>query len=384
MKAQNELVLAEIKKPALPAVGAAITAVKDLEAEKPFKNLGEQLFAVKAAATPGQVPDKRLLFLNEKAIKATGASEGTGADGGFLVQQEFTNEALNRVYNTGEVMKRTTKRPVGAGANGLVVNVINETSRATGSRFGGVRAYWLNEGGTKTASRPTYRRWVLNLEKLIGLYYATDELLQDAVGLQGDVMDSFSKEINFACEDAVINGLGAGTPLGILAAGATVSVAKETGQAAATIVSQNLWKMWARMWAPSRANAVWLVDQSCEPQLMQLNLSVGTGGMPVFLPPGGMSVSPYSTLLGRPVIPVEYCAVLGTVGDIILIDLGEYRWIDKGGIQAAASIHVQFLTDETAFRFVYRCNGAPFWNSALTPKSGGDTLSPYITLATRA
>ena len=384
LKTQNEALMAELKKPALPATNAAITAVADLAAEKPFKSMGEQLMAVKAVAIDPSRPDKRLLFLNEKAIKATGASEGTGADGGFLLQQEFTNESLNRVYNTGQIMSKTTKRPVGAGANGLVVNVINETSRALGSRFGGVRAYWLNEAGTKTSSKPTYRRWTLNLEKLIGLYYATDELLQDAVGLQGDVMDSFSKEINFACEDAVFNGLGAGAPLGILNAPATVSVSKETGQAAATIVTANLFKMWARMWAPARAQAAWFIDQSIEPQLMGLNLSVGTGGMPVYIPPGGLSASPYSMLLGRPVIPVEYCAVLGTVGDIILADLGEYRWIDKGGIVSAASIHVQFLTDETAFRFVYRCNGAPFWNSALTPKSAGDTLSPFITLATRA
>src|SRR3990167_5433071 len=375
LKTQNEALMAELRKPALPATGAAITAVQDLEAEKPFKSMGEQLLAVKAVGIDPTIRDKRLLYLNEKAIKATGANEGTGSDGGFLLQQDFTNESLNRVYNTGQIMSKTTKRPVGAGANGLVVNVINETSRATGSRFGGVRAYWLNEAGTKTKSAPTYRRWTLNLEKLIGLYYATDELLQDATGLQGDVMDSFSKENNFACEDAVVNGLGAGNPLGILNAPATVSVSKETGQAAATIVTANLSKMWARMWAPARANSMWLIDQSLEPQLMGLNLSVGTGGMPVYIPPGGLSASPYSMLLGRPVIPVEYCSVLGTVGDIILADIGEYRWIDKCGIVSAASIHVQFLTDETAFRFVYRCNGAPFWNSALTPKSAGDTQS---------
>ena len=383
LKTQNEALMAELKKPALPATGAAITTVKDLEAEKPFKTMGDQLLAVKAVGIDPTIRDKRLLYLNEKAIKATGASEGTGADGGFLLQQDFTNESLNRVYNTGQIMSKTTKRPVGAGANGLVVNVINETSRATGSRFGGVRAYWLNEAGTKTKSAPTYRRWTLNLEKLIGLYYATDELLQDATGLQGDVMDSFSKEINFACEDAVINGLGAGNPLGILNAPATVSVSKETGQAGATILTKNLSKMWARMWAPARANAVWLIDQSIETSLDDLYIPTGASSLPpthiiTYGPTGELRIK------GRPVIPVEYCSALGTVGDIILADLSEYRWIDKGGIVSAASIHVQFLTDETAFRFVYRCNGAPFWNSALTPKSAGDTQSTFVTLATRS
>src|SRR3990167_4240836 len=127
LKTQNEALMAELKKPALPATGAAITAVKDLEAEKPFKTMGDQLLAVKAVGIDPTIRDKRLLYLNEKAIKATGASEGTGSDGGFLLQQDFTNESLNRVYNTGQIMSKTTKRPVGAGANGLVVNVINET-----------------------------------------------------------------------------------------------------------------------------------------------------------------------------------------------------------------------------------------------------------------
>src|SRR3990167_3092372 len=117
LKTQNEALMAELKKPALPATGAAITAVKDLEAEKPFKTMGDQLLAVKAVGIDPTIRDKRLLYLNEKAIKATGASEGTGSDGGFLLQQDFTNESLNRVYNTGQIMSKTTKRPVGAGAN---------------------------------------------------------------------------------------------------------------------------------------------------------------------------------------------------------------------------------------------------------------------------
>ncbi|HLF02191.1 MAG TPA: phage major capsid protein, partial [Anaerolineales bacterium] len=309
-------------------------------------------------------------------------SEGIAEDGGFLLQHDFATEALDRVYGTGEIMKLVNRRAIGAGANGLTINVINETSRATGSRFGGVRAYWLNEGGTKTASRPTYRRFVLPLEKLIGLYYATDELLQDATGLGGEVSSMFSLEIQFAVEDAIVNGNGAGLPLGVLAAPATVSVAKETGQAANTIVYQNLVKMWARMWAPSRKNAVWLVNQDAEPQLDQLSLAVGTGGLePRFVtygPDGVMRIK------GRPVVPVEYCQTLGTVGDILLADFGGYRFIDKGGLKADVSIHVQFTTDESAFRWVYRCNGAPFWNSAVTPKNGTSTLSQFVSLATRA
>ena len=66
----------------------------------------------------------------------------------------------------------------------------------------------------------------------------------------------------------MINGTGAGQPLGLLNADATISVAKETGQAAATVLSENIFGMWARLHAPRRQNAVWLINQEIEPQLM--------------------------------------------------------------------------------------------------------------------
>jgi HK97 family phage major capsid protein len=90
--------------------------------------------------------------------------------------------------------------------------------------------------------------------------------------------------------------------------------------------------------------------------------------------------------MGRPVIPIEYAATLGTAGDIMLADLSQYVMIDKGAIQSATSIHVKFLYDETAFRFVYRVDGQPAWNAPLTPFKGGagSTQSPFVVLATRS
>ncbi len=91
-----------------------------------------------------------------------------------------------------------------------------------------------------------------------------------------------------------------------------------------------------------------------------------------------------ASLLGRPVVPVEYCATLGTVGDIIFADFSQYAAIEKGGIQTAVSMHVQFTTAEMAYRFLYRFDGMPTWDSALTPYKGTNTLSPFVALATRS
>lgn len=356
---------------------------KPAEVPRPFKSLGEQLIAVKEAEMPGVGIDSRLLDI-QKVAKATGLSEGIASEGGFLVQTDFVAELYKRVYEIGAITSRCRRIPISAGSNSVKINAIDEVSRVTGSRWGGIRGYWGHEAGTKTASMPKFRQMELALNKLHVLVYATDELLQDAAALESIVSQGASEEIAFMSEDAIINGLGAGQPLGVLNAACLVSVAKETGQAAATIVAENVIKMWARFWARSRPNAVWLINQDCEPQLHQFSLAVGTGGQLVYMPPGGLSASPYATIYGRPVIPVEYCQTLGTQGDIILADFQQYLLAEKGGIEAASSIHVRFVYDESAFRFTFRVDGQPAWNAALTPFKGTNTLSPFVVLADRA
>jgi HK97 family phage major capsid protein len=115
-----------------------------------------------------------------------------------------------------------------------------------------------------------------------------------------------------------------------------------------------------------------------------MGITIGTGGSPVYMPPGGASVAPYGTLFGRPVVPVEYCSTVGDVGDVVLADFSQYVTIDKGGMQSASSIHVRFLNDEQVLRFIYRVDGEPTWKSPLTPFKGSNTLSPFVTLAARA
>src|SRR3989304_6476066 len=102
----------------------------------------------------------------------------------------------------------------------------------------------------------------------------TDELAEDAPALQAELTEGFAEELMFKVEDAVIEGDGSNKPLGVLNAPCLVSVAKETGQAAASIVTTNLSKMWARMPARSKSNAVWLINVGCGPQLAELTIPV--------------------------------------------------------------------------------------------------------------
>ncbi len=384
----------EVNRKFTPSEGLPQTAVVTDEADQKWGSFGEQLLAISKAGGPGAtIREPRLKRCVEKALdpytKApTGLGESVPSDGAFLVAQEFIPTLLDRTYNTGVVFSRCLKQPVGPNFNGFKIPAINETSRADGSRWGGVRAYWGAEAASITASYPTFRQISVELQKLFALCYVTDELLQDSVALEGYVNRWFPMEMGFKLDDAIINGDGAGKPLGLLNSPARVSVAAETGQAAATIVTNNILKMYRRCWGASIPNAVWFINQDTLEQLETLVIPIGTAGTlaNLYTQPNSANpqAGPYGSIKGRPVIPIEQCATVGTEGDIIFADLSQYIVGDKGGMNAASSIHVAFTTDQMAFRFIYRVNGEPIWHSTLTPYKGSSTLSPYVTLATRS
>lgn len=345
---------------------------------KPFVKFGEQLRAVAMAAGPQPRIDERLNIVNA----ASGMSEGVPSDGGFLVQQDFVSALLQQTFETGKLPGKCKRVPISTNANSMKINGVDETSRAEGSRHGGIQTFWEGEADQLTGSKPKFRQIDLNLRKLTGLCYATDELLQDAAAIESIITDAFANEFGFKMDDALINGDGVGKPLGILNSGTLVTVAKEAGQAANTITAENIVKMYSRNYAESAAE--WYINRDILPQLYTLSLSVGTGGAPIFVPAGGYAGTPLNTLLGRPINMMEQCKTLGTKGDIIFADFGDYYLADKGFMTSATSIHVRFLYDEVAFRFIYRVDGQPKRASALNPANGSNTLSAFVTLATRS
>lgn len=347
--------------------------------DRPFGSFGEFLLAVVHAATPGRIADPRLLQL-----AASGASEGIPSDGGFLVRPEYAELLYNRGFDLSPIAPRCRDFTLGQNSDRLRIPIVNETSRATGSRWGGVRVFRANEAATVTASKPTFELLEIVAEKLMGIFYATDELLADASVIEQIASEAFTEEFAFVLDDEIINGNGANGCLGILNSAALVVVTKAAAQAVDTVVYENIAAMWGRMPPRNRFKAVWLINQEVEAALntMTFNLAA-TVPVPVYLPPGGASAAPYGTLYGRPVITVEQAAALGDQGDIILADLNQYLLVKKGGLNAASSMHVRFIYDEMAFRWTMRVNGQPAWKSAVTPFKGSKTVSPFITLEPR-
>ena len=352
-----------------------------------FRSFGDFLSSVKAFERGGV--DGRL----QKYGVPSGLNTVTPSEGGFLVPPTYAAVIIRKAFEQGAVLNRVNRQQL-TGTDTMKIPYVNETSRVNGSRGGGVRGYWKGQGDQATASKPAAGQLSLELKKLLCLGYVTDEMLKDYTFTGQLLTGLFADEITFLVEDAIINGTGGDQPLGVTNAPCKISIAKESGQAADTICGDNLLKMVARFPVKSRksAGAAFFYNADCEPQLWKLaaystavsGASTTSAAQPLILPSGmGLNRSDFPTFLGIPLIPVEYCATIGDANDIVLADLSQYLFVDQGQMEMASSIHLRFDYAEEAFRVMYRCDGQPMWNTALTPYKGSNSISPVITLAAR-
>lgn len=356
-----------------------------------FANVGEFLQAVAVASDPGTWgvrlgAAKRDMLMNKMAsynAAATGMSVGTPSDGGFLVRKDWSTAMLDRARDQAVLLPRCRNVPIGGEFDSLEYPYVDETSRATGSRWGGVQVYWISEAGTATAKAPKIGKGELRLEELMGLAYATERLVRDAAALESLLGGAFESEFGFVVDNAIIRGTGVGQPAGFFSPGAAlVTVAKETAQVTDTVNVQNVLKMYARMPSRLKSGGIWLIHPDVMTQLPTLVI----GQMPVWIPPGNLTQAPGGLLLGKPVVEIEQASELGKAGDIMFVNLNEYVVISKAneGLRYDTSMHVRFLNAEMAFRWMFRINGQPTWKQSVTPFTGAlGNWSPFIALADR-
>ncbi len=353
-----------------------------------FKCFSEFAMAVRnSEVSKGRVVDDRLLKLEKDVIeKAAGTSlRAQDAEyGGYLIPEDFRNTLLEIAVKQSNIMQMCQAIPMAI--NSVNIPYVQGFDRSSGTLHGGVEFKWLDEEGQKQESRPKFGRIAMKLHKLAGLVYASDEILEDSpISLEPLLTRMFADQLTYQLENTFLNGSGAGKPLGILNAPCLITVDAESNQVATTIMFENIINMYSRMW--QKGSAIWMANEDTLPQLAAMSLAVGTGGIPVWMPAGGISGAPYDTLMGRPLIFNEHCQTLGTKGDILFCDWSQYLVGQKAGdtgVKFASSIHLKFDYDQTCFRFVFRIDGQPWWPTYITPRNSSKTLSPFVSLATRS
>lgn len=324
------------------------------------------------------------LVANRRMLRNAMSSTDPGS-GGFLIPEEFRAELLRVALETAVVRPRARVIPMASLR--AAIPTVDSTSNAS-SVLGGVIAYWTEEAAALTQSQPSFGRVVLEAKKLTAYTEVPSELREDsAISVDAFVNEAFPQAIAFYEDTAFLMGTGAGEPLGALSSNnaALVTQAKETTQLTTTILWENLVKMYSRMLPSSLNSAVWVVAPDTFPELATMALSVGTGGSAVWLSNG--VDGPPMTILGRPVIisekvnALEDSATLG--GDVNFVDFSQYLIGDRMAMSAMASTEYKFGNDLIAYRVIERVDGAPWMQSAITPKNAGPTLSPYVSLGTR-
>jgi HK97 family phage major capsid protein len=361
--------------PAVPSVQVGADR-STLDPTGGFNALAEFAQAVHRAnpQTPGNIVDPRLAAMYRAS--PTGYMREGGSNDGYMVPPQFRDRIWELVFGADNLMSEVDSEPTTSNQ----VNDLSDDWTPWGGT--GIRAFWRAEAQQMTGTRPNVNPRSVVLHELYAFVLATDELMEDAPRLNSRLETKAAQAINWKLDDAIINGDGVGKPLGYMKSGALVSVAKESGQTADTVVAANVAKMFSRLLPQSVGNSHWRINSDVIPHLMLMTLA----DQPIWTPPSsGFTQSPGGFLFGRPVRISEHCETVGDKGDIQLIDpKGYYGLRKEGGVRFASSIHLYFDYGMQAFRWTVRFGGQPHMKAPVSPAKGTATKSHFVTLDARA
>lgn len=293
------------------------------------------------------------------ALATNFGSSLSGPDGGYAVPTDFANTVL--MPEVGALLPYCAQIPVTQGGGIRVPKDIDTALAATSSN----EARWEGEGDQHTQDKPNIELNEFRLKKLIVLVPVSESLLEDSAALAAWLPLAMQTASRRKINDAIVNGLGLGMPLGILKSSALVTVAKDGAQTADTINAANVKAMLDRSLNPD--GSMWVMNPSAYSQVVELS----------------SFDSASKTLAGLPILTTDVCPAVGDVGDIILADMSRYLVALKTP-QLNMSMHLWFDQDMTAFKLTFRMDGMPMLAEPITPPNSGTTKSHFVAVAARA
>lgn len=345
-----ELEAKELKEKEIKEKKEIPTMSIEVKAEKlsPERKLHNAFVASKALATNKWTEEA-------KAIISQG--ETTDADGGYLVDNDIVADIYRYAMETSMIASKVAQRPIGAGYNALQIRCSN-SANATPADYQGVALSVVAEGDAITPDKVPFITKSASVNKLAALFAETNEIAQDVPGMANYLSKVVGEAFGLVLDDEILHGTKSLlTPLVDDA-----SVVDITG--AATPTAAMLRNMY--MGAINPARSEWYMSGEAYSAVMGV---VGANNEPLIQM--NYTVSPYGTLLGRPVNVVACMKAVSASGAILFADLGNaYTLGTKGGVQFSNSLHMYFNLDQMAYRWVLRVAGIPTYKTTLTLADG--------------
>lgn len=314
---------------------------------------------------------------------ARGMSTLNGAEGGYLVQPEFSPTIEEMIFEN-DIADRIRMLPF----NGPIVKIPRSTDsdRRDGKRSSGAYAVWLDQAKRIPEAKMTVDFCRLEMKKLAIIVFLTAEILEDSeVGIEKWVKAKIQEEFNFQVARTIFWGQGGAEPIGFAKSSNKVIVPPTGTQGVDSLVARNFQDMMSRHLSLPGAKPLFLYNRTCTPAIGSLDIQQYP--VMVNINDGGFSAKPLTTIQGVQSEPNELCAVLGDEGDVWLVDLNQYVAINRKTIREDMSIHVEFLTDQQAIRVIIGFDGAPLHDSPVQPYQAGSTLpptlAPFVTVGAR-
>ena len=253
-------------------------------------------------------------------------SEGTDADGGFLVPTEFETSIVSALEEENIIRS-------------LAKVITTQHERKIPIATGHSVAQWTAENAAYTESNPTFGQKQLDAFKLTDLCRVSTELLQDsAFDIEDYLMKEFARAFGIAEEEAFCVGTGTNQPTGIFTAkGGEVGV---TAAGATAITADEVISLVYSLKSPYRRNAKFLMNDSTVAILRKLKDNNGA-----YLWQPSVQAGQPDKLLGYDLYSTPYAPVATT--NSLPIAFGDFSnyWIGDRGSRTVQRLNELYATN---------------------------------------
>lgn len=270
---------------------------------------------------------------NSVALKAL--SEGTPADGGYTVPQDFYSSLVMEITELAQFRSMVTVVPMRT--NVLTVPVGEH----------GPDVFWTAEGATKTTTTMDFRQPTITAYKMASIIYLTDELIEDsAFDLVNVLVSRFADRIAQEEDKVIANGSGTTQPVGIF-----VNSSVPTRNCSGNLSFDNIIDLIYDLPVKFRAGAKFIVNSNNVRELRKLKDGQGR-----YLWQDPVSAGQPATIQGYPVVETYWAPE----SQIAFGDFKTAYWLgdrQRMTVKITNDTETTFTQDKTAIRIVERIGG---------------------------